>query len=68
MRGIWPAIAFVLLTHVAEATPANFALVVTDGKLAGPGAEILRAELPTRNSFFMARITVLPIRLSFFAP
>jgi hypothetical protein len=46
MRGIWPAIAFVLLTHVAEATPASFALAVTDGKLAGPGAEILRAELP----------------------
>lgn len=46
MRGIWTAIAFVLLTHVAEATPASFALNVTNGKLAGPGAEILRAELP----------------------
>lgn len=46
MRKILSALALLTLVQSAQAAPATFALTVTDGKMGGPGAEILRAELP----------------------
>ena len=34
-------------TQAAQPAPTTFALTVSDGKLAGPGAEVLRDQLPT---------------------
>lgn len=46
MRKILSALALLAFVQSAQAAPASFALTVTDGKMSGPGAEILRAELP----------------------
>jgi hypothetical protein len=39
--------ASLLLTGAAQAAPVTYALTVTAGKLGGPGADIIRAELPS---------------------
>ncbi len=40
------AFLFIMQPSVADAAPQSFALDVKDGKLSGPGGEIIRAQLP----------------------
>ncbi len=47
MRNIFGAIAFLALAQAAQAAPQTFPLTVTDGRMSGAGAQIIRAQLPS---------------------
>jgi hypothetical protein len=46
MRKLFLAIAVLALCSAAQAAPALYGLTVDDGKLGGPGADVIRGELP----------------------
>jgi len=46
MRNLFLAIAVLALGSAAHAAPATYGLTVDDGKLGGPGADVIRNELP----------------------